>query len=230
MRCKKLAVFTTFFSTIIFATSITAHAMLVGPFSGSHSSPPQDELVPKKSDKGDPSSMKSNEIELELTFLAKEKPSEIDGVEPEIMVDTYIPKSGFADLRIRKRGKIFEITKKIPLKPGDYSVMKELTIPLSEEEYEELSSVGNRKVFKHRYSVGIEGYPAEVDVFQEDLLGLVLIDFEFKNELQKESFKIPAVCLADVTQESFIAGGKLAGKKFEDITSDLSRFGYSPIF
>ena len=61
------------------------------------------------------------------------------------------------------------------------------------------------------------------------LLGLVLIDFEFKNELEKESFKIPAVCLADVTQESFIAGGKLAGKKFEDISSELFKFGYTAI-
>ena len=103
-RGKKLTAFTTLFSTIIFATSITAHATLGGfPY------PPQDKLVPQKSDEGDLSSMKSNEIELELTFLAKEKPSEIDGVEPEIMVDTYVPKSGFADLRIRKKGKIFEI-------------------------------------------------------------------------------------------------------------------------
>lgn len=229
MNAKKLTVFT-IFSIAIFAMGIPANAMFSGQHRGSDSGGTPSKLITQNSEGGTMPNMSPNEIELELTFLAKERPSELNGVEPEIMVDTYVPKSGFADLRIRKRGGKFEITKKVPLRPGDYSIMKELTIPLNEDEYEELSSVGNRKVLKHRYSVEIEGYPAEVDVFQGDLFGLVLIDFEFKNELEKTKFKVPAVCLADVTQESFIAGGKLAGKKFEDISRELFKFGYRPIY
>lgn len=68
-----------------------------------------------------------------------------------------------------------------------------------------------------------------MDVFTGELSGLVLIDFEFQSEEDKAAFTPPSCCLADVTQEDFIAGGQLAGKTYEDIRSDLARFNYSPL-
>ena len=72
----------------------------------------------------------------------------------------------------------------------------------------------------------IEGKIAEIDVFADELKGLVLIDFEFSTENEKSTFKIPDIALADVTQEEFIAGGLLAGKTYNDISSELKRFNY----
>ena len=57
----------------------------------------------------------------------------------------------------------------------------------------------------------------------------MLIDFEFATETEKNSFAIPEVALADVTQESFIAGGSLAGKSYADIEPELARFGYERV-
>ena len=37
---------------------------------------------------------------------------------------------------------------------------------------------------------------------------------------------MPDFCLAEVTQEEFIAGGMLCGKSFEDIKDKLEKFGY----
>lgn len=58
------------------------------------------------------------------------------------------------------------------------------------------------------------------------LKGLVLIDFEFSSSEQKEEFIMPDVCLANVSNLEFIAGGFIAGKSFEDIEHELDKFGY----
>ena len=67
---------------------------------------------------------------------------------------------------------------------------------------------------------------AEVDAFVEDLKGLVLMDLESNTVQEKSVFKMPGLVLADVTQEEFIAGGLLAGKTYDDISSELKRFNY----
>ena len=45
-----------------------------------------------------------------------------------------------------------------------------------------------------------------------------------KTEEEKNKFGMPDFCLADVTQEDFIAGGYLAGKGYVDIEKELERF------
>ena len=55
------------------------------------------------------------------------------------------------------------------------------------------------------------------------------VDFEFETEEEKEKFEMPEFCLADVTQENFIAGGMLAGKKYKDIEKELERFEYKKL-
>lgn len=170
-------------------------------------------------------------MEFELTFLAREMPPEIKGNSGELLTDTYFPETGVRhpSLRIRQRGDVRELTKKIQLADGDASAHRELTVPLTREEYSGLAGDNKRTVSKVRYAVSIGGYEAEVDVFQGALAGLVLIDFEFPNEDEMRAFVPPAVCLADVTQEEFIAGGVLAGKCYDDLKEQLGAFNYQPI-
>lgn len=171
------------------------------------------------------------EIELELTYLASQLPQEISNVNPKRLIDIYVPELGVdhARLRLRQKGDSYEITKKIPIVEGDASAHNEMTIPLDNLEFNALSTASNKRIIKDRYNVVIDGYPAEVDVFREELSGLVLIDFEFSSEEEKNNFQKPTVCLADVTQENFIAGGLLAGKTYEDISAELLRFNYKAI-
>ncbi len=44
--------------------------------------------------------------------------------------------------------------------------------------------------------------------------------------LYQEKFVIPDFCLIEVTQEEFLAGGKVCGKTYEDIELELKRFKY----
>ncbi len=172
----------------------------------------------------------NQELELELTFLAKELPKEIKTAKPTRIVDIYIPDiPEHSHLRLRQKGEKYEITKKMPVTTGNASEQIEQTIPLTPEEFMALASCSQKRVAKDRYCVDIEGKAAEVDVFVDNLKGLVLIDFEFDTVEEKAVFKAPKTVLADVTQEDFIAGGLLAGKTYNDILPELERFNYKRI-
>lgn len=168
-------------------------------------------------------------IELEKTYLVKSLPNNLEDCNSVEILDIYIPKSGrHPVLRIRKRGENHRITKKEPVE-NDASNQKEDTISLSKEEYRALNKLEGKRVRKIRYYYNYHGHPAEVDVFQDKLKGLVTVDFEFDSVEEKEKFEMPDFCLADVTNEEFIAGGMLCGKSFEDIQERLKEYNYKKI-
>lgn len=170
------------------------------------------------------------EVELERTYLVKELPKDLGYYSHKEIVDIYIPKEvEHPVVRIRKNGDRFELTKKVPIKGVDSSEQSEHTVRLSEEEFNALANVVGKRVRKIRYSYSYNGVKAEIDIFQDDLLGLVMVDFEFNDVKEKNSFKMPDFCLVDVTQEKTFAGGMLCGKKYLDIEPRLNDFKYSKL-
>ena len=98
----------------------------------------------------------NQELELELTYLAKEIPNEIQNIQPTRIIDLYIPDTvEHAHLRLRQKGEKYEITKKTPVKQGDSSEQIEQTIPLTKEEFEALATCSQKKVVKDRYKIKI---------------------------------------------------------------------------
>lgn len=169
-------------------------------------------------------------IEYELTYLAKALPDDLARCPHKDYVDVYLPASApHPVLRLRKRGDATELTKKTIVSGTDSSEMHEATIILDEAEYRALSQASGKRVHKIRYDCQIAGRHAEVDVFQDELEGLVLIDFEFASSEEKDAFTMPDICLAEVTQEAFVAGGVLAGKSYADLAADLARYGYKKL-
>lgn len=167
------------------------------------------------------------ELELEKTYLIKDLPRNLAEYPSKEIIDVYIPqKSEHPVLRIRKSGEKYEITKKIP-QGADVSTQMEHTIKISEDEFNALLSVEGKKIRKTRYYYPFQERTAEIDVFQDELKGLVLVDFEFKTEEEKNSFIMPEFCLVDITQEKFIAGGMLSGKTYEDIQERLQKWKYT---
>ena len=127
-----------------------------------------------------------------------------------------------------KIGDRHEITKKQPI-DNDPSRQIEKTIHLEKDEYTSFSKLEGKRLRKIRYDYGWDGHLAEIDVFQDDLSGLVLADVEFKSDDLKHTFQTPSFCLAEVTHENFLAGGMLCGKKYSDIEKHLKKFGYKKI-
>lgn len=169
-------------------------------------------------------------MELEFRYLAKRLPGGYKNCKKKEILDIYLPTtSRHPILRVRKDGNRFEITKKSPVNKGDSSVQLEQTIPLTPEEFAAFEKINGKRVRKIRYYYPHDGLTAQIDVFQDDLAGLVLIDFEFKSEDQKNSFEKPDFCLTDVTNEEFIAGGMVCGKKYSDLQAKLDKFEYEKI-
>ncbi len=171
-------------------------------------------------------------LELEKTYLAKNLPKGLQSCDFKEIIDIYIPKEKeHPELRLRKNGNKYEITKKTPIDENDKSRQEEQNIILSGEEFNSLNKqIDGKRVHKIRYYFPYKDRIAEIDIFQGDLEGLVVIDFEFEETEDIESFEMPNFCLVDITQELFIAGGMLCGKKYEDIEKDLERFKYKKLF
>lgn len=169
----------------------------------------------------------STEIELEKTYLAKSLPAGIKKAKSVLIRDIYIPESaGRAHLRLRQKDDSYVITKKQPVSGDDSSKQYEHTIELEKDEFMAIATCSNKDFTKRRYLMDLAGHPAEVDVYEGKLLGLVVIDFEFDSETEKDAFVTPDFVLADVTEEEAIAGGYLAGKSIEDIMPLLDKYGY----
>lgn len=93
------------------------------------------------------------------------------------------------------------IMKKELVSPDDLSSQQESVIHLTADEFTVLSQVPGKRIHKHRYYMTHRGLTVEIDVFQESLLGLVLVDIEFPDEASKNDFEMPDFCLCEVTQE-----------------------------
>ena len=170
------------------------------------------------------------EIELEKTYLIKYLPEGFDISSFKEIKDIYIPKEiEHSILRIRQKGDKYEITKKEPVQGLDSSEQYEHTIFLTKEEFLALEQVQGKKIRKIRYYYNHKGIQAEIDIFQDDLLGLVLVDFEFAKKEDKDNFEIPEFCLVDVTQDKYFAGGMLCGKTYIGIENHLNELGYKKI-
>ena len=170
--------------------------------------------------------------EFELTFLPKQGIVEkLKGCVFKEMLDIYVPVSPkHVALRIRKSGQKFEMTKKHPVIEGDASHQLETTIPLTEEEFNYFEGcVSGMRISKRRYIYEENNYTYEVDVFQGDLAGLILVDIEFTGIEEKSKFVVPDWTLAEVTKDESFAGGMLCGKKYSDMEEKLEKFGYQKI-
>lgn len=169
-------------------------------------------------------------IELERTYLLKTIPKDLTKSNFKEIIDIYIPKnSNHPVLRIRKNGNKYEMTKKQPVHGKDSSKQEEQTIILSSEEFESLNNIDGKKVHKIRYNYEYNNKVLEVDVFQEELQGLILVDVEFENEEDMASFEMPDFCLIEVTQEKTFAGGMICGKSYIDIEKKLNEYKYNKL-
>lgn len=169
-------------------------------------------------------------IEIEKTYLVKSLPDNLKQFPSDEIIDIYIPKeTEYPQLRIRKRNGTYEITKKVLVSEDDCSQQYEHTIELNEQEYQALAQLPGKRVHKMRYFFPYNGQTAEFGVFQGALEGLVLVDVEFEDAETKDAFTTPEFCLADVTDQMFVAGRSLADKTYADIENKLEEFGYKKL-
>ena len=124
-------------------------------------------------------------MEIERKFLLGETPDLTNTAYTEISQGylSYEP-----EIRIRKDASKFYITKK---SEGNLT-REEEEIEITSELYNILSDlIDGKEIKKTRYYVSIDKYIAEVNFYHEELEGFSMIEVEFPNEEEANSFSIP---------------------------------------
>lgn len=168
-------------------------------------------------------------IELERKFLLKKIPPGLKDCPSKEVIDVYFPANAdHPKIRLRKNGDKYELTKKVP-EPGNNTRLVEQTITLTKEEFEGMQKFPGKRLHKIRYFYPYEGITAEIGIFQEGLEGLAIVEFEFETEEEKNSFVPPDFCLVELSEKGLLAGGYLAGRRYEDFQNIFTTYSYKKV-
>lgn len=169
------------------------------------------------------------ELEIEKRYLIpgdkieEIKSKIISGTDAQ-MIDYYVPNGNrHKDLRLRRKGNKYMITRKTPVKDGDSTTMLETTIPLSEEEFTALSSGISTNVEKTRYQVSFGNWNGELDIFSGRHAGLAVLEFEFPSQSELERFiATTSWNFPDITNLEWLASGRLAETSYAELSDQIA--------
>ena len=130
-------------------------------------------------------------MEIEKKFLVKEIPAELESYPHSRLTQSYISREPV--IRLRKIEKEDETSYMLTVKSSGLAVRQEFELPLHETEYERLfQKVEGRVLQKVRYWIPLEdGYTAELDWFEGQLAGLLLVEVEFPSVEAMNVFEPP---------------------------------------
>lgn len=156
-------------------------------------------------------------VEIEKTFLIKKIPQNLSLYKSVKIKQGYISSTP-SPLRIRQKVDKYELTKKIPLKDGDFSSVNEINIPLTINEFNKLWSLVEKSLEKTRYLIPIKDkLIAELDIYEKKLKGFSVVEVEFVSKKQMNTFFPPDWFGRDITDKDFSTNVFLAGKSFSEI-------------
>lgn len=154
-------------------------------------------------------------MEIERKYLVKHVPEHLEQYPCKVIEQGYLCRK--PTVRVRKSNDKFILTYKsdFGIENDDNrtaKVLNEVEVPLNEEGYLHLrKKADNQIIAKRRYLVPIEGgYTAELDIFEEQLKGLMLVEVEFPDEESANQFQAPEWFGEDVSLDSKYTNGYLS--------------------
>ncbi len=163
-------------------------------------------------------------VERERRFLLAGPPLASAVTASRRITDRYLPGTR---LRLRRVDHLdsgaceFKLTQKVPAsRPGFVQGLITNTY-LSAAEYDLLASLPADVLRKTRLSVP----PLGIDVFDPPLHGLVMADVEFSTDQAAQSFPLPPVAIAEVTDDARLTGGNLVRARRSDLLAWLAEYG-----
>ena len=147
-------------------------------------------------------------IEIERKFLVARLPAALAKLSGSAIRQGYIivAEDG-VELRIRQKGSRFFQT----IKAGEGLSRTEIEIELSHDQFQRLwPYTDGRRVSKTRYALPIGNHTAELDRFDGDLAGLLLVEVEFSSVQASRQFEPPDWFGADVTENCRYKNRQLA--------------------
>lgn len=171
---------------------------------------------------------KYSRIEYERRFLVAPDAGWKEFVEPysKIFEDKYLQG---ARLRLRiltdsdSSRQLIKLTKKFESDSPYFQMIT--TIILSPLEYQLLDALEGNRLRKARYYHHHQGRVFSIDVFENELDGLVLCETESDGLEDLMSAEPPAYVKYEVTEDVFFTGGQLCQTTNADLLHKLSAFG-----
>ena len=134
-------------------------------------------------------------MEIERKYLVRKLPENLEQYNKKKMAQGYLCTEPV--VRIRRSNDDYYMTYK-----GDgLMVREEYNLPLTQEAYEHLRpKIDGLLIAKTRYLIPLDNkLTAELDVFEEDLNGLVIVEVEFNTVEEANAFHAPDWFGEDVT-------------------------------
>jgi adenylate cyclase len=146
--------------------------------------------------------------EIERKFLLDEAPALTEGSDSVQIDQGYLAIDELTEVRVRRADQEISLT----VKGGHGEIRDEVEIPLEEEQFAALWPLTEgRRIRKSRRLIPLDGgLKVELDVFEEDLDGLLLAEIEFANETQSNGFEPPDWLGEEITGDERYAGQSLA--------------------
>ncbi|HTZ99093.1 MAG TPA: hypothetical protein VMB02_02105 [Candidatus Aquilonibacter sp.] len=168
-------------------------------------------------------SLKYARIERERRFLLDRFPNDLKVTRVRRIADRYI-EGTMLRLRIQTDDDgpaVFKLTQKIPARAEGAQQGLITNVHLSKEEFDLLAQLPARPLSKIRHSVS----PFGIDVFEDDLEGLVLAEAEFDSAAAANGLCLPSFLVAEISADDRFTGGRLVRASREDLRLWLTEYG-----
>lgn len=149
--------------------------------------------------------------EIERQFLVATVPPDLP--EPERVVQGYLT-TGNVELRVRQRGTVHTLT----IKVGAGLERTEFEREIDRGEFDALWAHAEAlRINKRRYLIDLPcGHLAELDLFDGDLAGYMLVEVEFPSRDDAAAFTPPAWFGDEITEDARYSNASLAAGTWPD--------------
>ena len=148
----------------------------------------------------------SDTVERERKFLVAEPPELPE--QGTTLRQGYLAIDKSVSVRVRDAG---EGNRTLTIKAGRGPVRTELEWPISEQQFTAAwEQTGGRRIHKTRYRVPLDGTVVELDVFHDELKGLILAEVEFDGDRSLAAFEPPTWFGTEVTDDVSYTNASLA--------------------
>jgi CYTH domain-containing protein/CHAD domain-containing protein len=146
--------------------------------------------------------------EVERKFLLAEAPDRLRDCASARIEQGYVTLADGVEVRLRRA----EDRRLLTVKRGDGEVREEVEVGLSDDQFEALWPLTeSQRLRKTRYLIPLgDGLLAEVDVYEDDLQGLVTAEVEFDSEQRSRDFQPPRWLGEEVTGDRRYSNRSLA--------------------
>ncbi len=176
------------------------------------------------------------DIELEKAWLVKELPENLNKLQKsnitQAYLDKYIDAAGeeVKHARIRKQDDKYTFT--VKYWAGSHEETGQLiekTENISKERYVELIRQASKKIVKTRYYYPLaDDLTAEIDVYQNNLQGLVVVEVEFPSLSKLQKFQVPSWFAKEVSDSNGIYPPVIADLSLDEVNGLNQKYTQKP--